>query len=849
MGAGPALGALILALALPGCWGCVAFSERIITTLADGANSVFAIDVDGDGTVDVLSSAGQDAAVTWYENDGSFTKEDVITDSMDSANSVFAIDVDGDGDVDALSSGSTSFTERIITTLADFAYSVFAIDVDGDGDVDVLSASFSDDTVAWYENDGSQSFTERVITTLAEWACSVFAIDVDGDGDVDALSASYHDDTIAWYEYDAGEDDEPPVFAKHVITTLADEGNTVFAVDLDGDGDVDALSASYNDDTVAWYENDGSQSFARRIITNSADAAISVFAIDVDGDGDVDALSASRDDDTVAWYENDGSQSFTDRAISNSADGRGGVYAIDLDGDGDVDVLSASQYDDTVAWYENECGPHAPSPSPTPRPTALCTSVTFAERVITDSADGGNSLSFDADAGDAAACVTWDGVAWVADANVTLTASDASSASCASTHLSCFAVAAVVVGGSSSDSLCRRLRAAAGSGLYGSRSYKAWLLAQLVGWAALGLFAADQAAGLWVAAKSSKPRSPRHAVLLEACSTPKAQIVAPALALAGLRCAYFAFPMFEARDRVVCVELGADVRALAVYDAGGPLLLFVLSAIAARWLQVLSGEAKCRSASLHGDTLKALCAWNGAYAVAAAASTAALVALAGSRGDALRAVGRAMLVYLAAAHGLQGLGYVAIGRRFLARLDRAVELALAATAAFLGLKVDASSGLSGAARRARASVRRRVSAVAKAVRRSTKPLRKPPAPPSAKVVEFNAIYARSAGRFARESPIPRASPDPRASGPGPSPPPFDLRNSPPADGAASEGLPAGWESAYDAASQCFYYRSPALGVSQWERPAPNRRASAGAALRKTPSADGAALHSPRRGSV
>ncbi|EGB01995.1 hypothetical protein AURANDRAFT_69297, partial [Aureococcus anophagefferens] len=483
-----------------------------------------------------------------------------------------------------------SFTERIITTLADFAYSVFAIDVDGDGDVDVLSASFSDDTVAWYENDGSQSFTERVITTLAEWACSVFAIDVDGDGDVDALSASYHDDTIAWYEYDAGEDDEPPVFAKHVITTLADEGNTVFAVDLDGDGDVDALSASYNDDTVAWYENDGSQSFARRIITNSADAAISVFAIDVDGDGDVDALSASRDDDTVAWYENDGSQSFTDRAISNSADGRGGVYAIDLDGDGDVDVLSASQYDDTVAWYENECGPHAPSPSPTPRPTALCTSVTFAERVITDSADGGNSvfaidvelvdglgaeasrvagldepveLSFDADAGDAAACVTWDGVAWVADANVTLTASDASSASCASTHLSCFAVAAVVVGGSSSDSLCRRLRAAAGSGLYGSRSYKAWLLAQLVGWAALGLFAADQAAGLWVAAKSSKPRSPRHAVLLEACSTPKAQIVAPALALAGLRCAYFAFPMFEARDRVVCVELGADVRALA----------------------------------------------------------------------------------------------------------------------------------------------------------------------------------------------------------------------------------------------------------------------------------------------
>ena len=72
---------------------------------------------------------------------------------------------------------------------------------------------------------------------------------------------------------------------------------------MDGDGDVDALSASQTDDTVAWYENDGSQSFTEHIITTLAGYARSVFAIDVDGDGDVDALSASQNDDTVAWYE------------------------------------------------------------------------------------------------------------------------------------------------------------------------------------------------------------------------------------------------------------------------------------------------------------------------------------------------------------------------------------------------------------------------------------------------------------------------------------------------------------------------------------------------------------------
>ena len=84
-----------------------------------------------------------------------------------------------------------------------------------------------------------------------------------------------------------------PTFTDHTISTSAVSAYSVYAVDVDGDGDMDVLSASSYDDKIAWYENNGSGSFTEHTITTSADEARSVHAADVDGDGDMDVLSAS----------------------------------------------------------------------------------------------------------------------------------------------------------------------------------------------------------------------------------------------------------------------------------------------------------------------------------------------------------------------------------------------------------------------------------------------------------------------------------------------------------------------------------------------------------------------------
>jgi hypothetical protein len=102
------------------------------------------------------------------------------------------------------------------------------------------------------------------------------------------------------------------------------------------------------DDKIAWYINDGNGSFStEQIISTNADGAYAVFAIDLDGDGDNDVLSASVVDHKIAWYINDGNGNFSvpSKSLVLILMVQTSVYAIDIDGDDDNDVLSASVND------------------------------------------------------------------------------------------------------------------------------------------------------------------------------------------------------------------------------------------------------------------------------------------------------------------------------------------------------------------------------------------------------------------------------------------------------------------------------------------------------------------------
>lgn len=300
-------------------------SENLIAAL-NQTISASAADIDNDFDIDVIAVSGAENWVVWYEN------------------------LDGIG----------NFSPRkIISSSSIGAFSAIAADIDGDGDNDIVLAS-DGSGLAWHENlDGNGNFsTTKIIDNIISNSRSVVVADMDGDGDLDVVGNGNAPDSVKifWYE---NLDGLGNFGSLRVIRDFASYSNVIFVADADGDGDMDVFSASPGDSEVAWYENiDGLGTFGvKEVITNTLLDAWTVYADDLDNDGDMDVLATSVETfgGEVVWFENlDGAGSFsTKQTISTEVQSPRSVIAADLDNDGDMDVIGSSQNDDKIAWYEN----------------------------------------------------------------------------------------------------------------------------------------------------------------------------------------------------------------------------------------------------------------------------------------------------------------------------------------------------------------------------------------------------------------------------------------------------------------------------------------------------------------
>ena len=193
---------------------------------------------------------------------------------------------------------------------------------------------------------GVPTFSDNTIDADLNGAISIFASDLDQDGDVDVIGCSFEGSNLVWYENNGSQS-----FTKYTIDGSLTGAREAIAKDLDRDGDMDIIAIAYSGGKLAWYDNNGYQSFTKTTIDGSIDGPIGIDAVDLDGDNDVDIILDAYTDDVLVWYENNGFESFTKNTIVSDAGFR--PFAVDLDEDGDMDIVTSDISSDELLWFEN----------------------------------------------------------------------------------------------------------------------------------------------------------------------------------------------------------------------------------------------------------------------------------------------------------------------------------------------------------------------------------------------------------------------------------------------------------------------------------------------------------------
>ncbi|MCI1187238.1 FG-GAP-like repeat-containing protein [Hymenobacter sp. DH14] len=368
--------------------------------------SVAVGDVDGDGDLDLLTAnynSGGTVSVRLNGGDASGSNTGVFSNGSDPAvgsdpTSVAVGDVDGDGDLDLLTANYSSGTVSVRLNGGDATGSNTGVfsggsdpavgsrpagvavgDVDGDGDLDLLTANQNSSTVSVRLNGGDATgsntgvFSGGSDPAVGSSPTSVAVGDVDGDGDLDLLTANQISPGTVSVRLNGGDasGSNTGTFSGGSDPVVGNRPLSVAVGDVDGDGDLDLLTANYNSPgTVSVRLNGGNASGSNTgVFSNGSDPAVgrypySVAVGDVDGDGDLDLLTANRNSSGTASVRlNGGDASGSNTGtFSNGSNLAVGSYPTsvavgDVDGDGDLDLLTANSLGNSVSVRLNQPPP------------------------------------------------------------------------------------------------------------------------------------------------------------------------------------------------------------------------------------------------------------------------------------------------------------------------------------------------------------------------------------------------------------------------------------------------------------------------------------------------------------
>lgn len=302
----------------------------------------------------MLSIAGATALATpamaqvWGGLSGITTIESSATDLIhcadlngDGIDDIVAATASG-GDVSVyLSTGPDTFAPAVVLNEAGLNSEklICLSDIDGDLDIDVVgvaAANLSD--VRTWLNDGAGNFSvgQTILDTMAD-CFGVTMGDINGDDSPDLLVRGLEDVRVLL-------NDGFGVFGAPTVFAAPNGGGAggIAAINIDGDDYDDVAVAARTANVIRILKSDG----ASLVEVQSIGAPLTPYDVeagDMDGDGDIDLVSASRDSGAaIRVYLNDGSGVFSIGVTAAIGGLSESLELVDLDADSDLDVVAAS---------------------------------------------------------------------------------------------------------------------------------------------------------------------------------------------------------------------------------------------------------------------------------------------------------------------------------------------------------------------------------------------------------------------------------------------------------------------------------------------------------------------------
>jgi hypothetical protein len=182
-------------------------------------------------------------------------------------------------------------------------------DVDRDGDLDLFATAKGGQRVLWFENpgNGQRGWATRTVGPgggAGIWLDRISAGDVNNDGRVDVVATEETQDwryNAAVYWFEAPADARTGPWTRHPIALLR-SANSLDLRDMDGDGDLDVVTAEHTDmrgslgapnNLTVIFENvaDGRQWRPHPVEAGPHSSHLGAHAADLDGNGMLDIVS------------------------------------------------------------------------------------------------------------------------------------------------------------------------------------------------------------------------------------------------------------------------------------------------------------------------------------------------------------------------------------------------------------------------------------------------------------------------------------------------------------------------------------------------------------------------------